>query len=140
MARRADWRCKMNAPSERDNAPVQGGEVGTTNQTDSQFNPEYPTLDTQPSRLLIALLQGARVNPLGGWRSLGIYRLSDTVYQLRGMGWPVVTDRLDVANRFNEQCHVAQYYLPKETIADAGLKAIGYVSTGLQFAASKKAA
>ncbi len=130
----------MNAVPERDNAPGQGGDVGTANKTPEHFNPEYPTFNTQPSRLLIALLQRGRINPLAGWKALGIYRLSDTVYQLRGMGWPVVTDRLDVANRFNEQCHVAQYYLPPEIIADAGQKASHYVSTGIQFMARKEAA
>lgn len=79
----------------------------------------YPSIGTQPARLLAALLRGRRIDPLAGWRLLGIYRLSDTVLQLRKLGWPVVTDRLDVSNRFGEPCHVAQYSLPGEVVAAA---------------------
>jgi hypothetical protein len=65
-------------------------------------------------------LQGRHINPLAGWKMLGIYRLSDTVFQLKKMGWPVDTGRLDVANRFNEPCHVAEYSLPDDAIQKAG--------------------
>lgn len=78
--------------------------------------PSYPASGTQPARLLAALLAGKEVNPLVGWLTLGIYRLSDTVYQLRNLGWPIITGRLDVKNRFGEQCRVANYHLPREAI------------------------
>jgi len=104
--------------AKNDNATGQGGEVGTANNSRTHFT--YPQHGTQPARLLAMLLHRHRVNPLRGWKALGIYRLSDTVFQLRGMGWPVVTGRLDVANRFNEPCHVAEYFLDDLTIKASG--------------------
>lgn len=84
------------------------------------IDPSYPATGTQPARLLSALLFGKEIDPLAGWLTLGIYRLSDTVYQLRNLGWPVITGRLDVKNRFGEECHVANYYLAQDAINAAG--------------------
>lgn len=102
--------------------------------------PQYPGINTQPARLLAALLTGRRIHPLDGWRSLGIYRLSDTVLQLRKLGWPVVTDRLDVTNRFHEACHVALYYLPDEAIQTAGLGGLEFIAKAENNAAERRAA
>lgn len=101
-------------------ATGQGGFINTANQSSVHSNPSYPVRGTQPARLLALLMQRSKVNPLLAWRTLGIYRLSDTVYQLRGLGWPVATRRLDVANRFNEPCRVAEYCLDTEAIIAAG--------------------
>ncbi len=136
----------MNAAPRRDNAGLQPGEVphqSTQQQpelSDSHPAPvkTYPTHGTQPARLLAALLYGSAINPLGGWRSLGIYRLSDTVFQLRGMGWPVQTDRLNVSNRFKESCYVAQYMLPAHAINDADQT--GQDFAGREFAMMREAA
>ena len=79
--------------------------------------PSFPRNGTQAERLLYALLDGSRVNPLVGWLNLGIYRLADAVFQLRGLGWPVITDHLEVENRFGETCRVAEYRLASENDA-----------------------
>jgi hypothetical protein len=76
-----------------------------------EYNPRFPHHGTHPARLLALLLTRRSIDPLTAWSTAGIYRLADTVYRLRGMGWNVVTNRLDVTNRFGEQCHVAQYVL-----------------------------
>lgn len=121
----------MNTALTNDNAPGQGCEVGKAEATnDTSFSgasayevkesAAYPGISTQPARLLAALLQGRRIHPLAGWQALGIYRLSDTVLQLRKLGWPVITGRLDVNNRFGEPCHVALYSLPDAVIQSAG--------------------
>jgi len=108
---------------------VEHPEAAEQNESDKRdFNPVYPNSNTQPARLLAALLQRRRIHPLAGWRALGIYRLSDTVYQLREMGWPVITGRLDVNNRFGEACHVALYSLPADAIESAGSKGAEYVA------------
>ena len=97
---------------ENDNAPGQGGEVSTANGIEQRHSTlRFPHHGTQPARLLAFLLLGRLIDPLMAWRTAGIYRLADTVFQLRGMGWQVATNRLDVKNRFGEQCHVAQYEL-----------------------------
>jgi hypothetical protein len=77
----------------------------------ANYTPTMPTPGTQPHRLLCALQEGRAVDPLAAWRDMGIYRLADTVFQLRGMGWPVITDQVEVKNRFGEVCRVASYRL-----------------------------
>ncbi len=98
--------------------------------------PRYPAIGTQPARLLAAFLLGQQVHPLAGWRSLGIYRLSDTVFRLRdpkhGLCWPIITGELKVKNRINEDCCVALYYLSPDTIEQAGYE-------GQEFAAKVQA-
>jgi hypothetical protein len=129
----------MNTALRNDNATGQGREVGKAEATNEaslsiatadgvKVAPAYPKPNTQPARLLVALLQRRRIHPLAGWKALGIYRLSDTVLQLRKMGWPVITGRLDVNNRFGEPCHVALYSLPAESIESAGSKGAEYIA------------
>ena len=92
------------------------------------FNHSFPTPGTQSARLLASLLVGQRINPLAGWRNLGIYRLSDTAFQLRSLGWPVVTGKLDVKNRFGEPCRVAEYRLEQDDIDAAGPAASEFIN------------
>lgn len=84
------------------------------------FNPEFPAHGTQAARLLAVVLRGEKVDPLKGWRRLGIYRLSDTKLRLKKSGWPMEAGRLDVSNKFGEPCHVALYSLPQWAIHAAG--------------------
>lgn len=102
--------------------------------------PEYPKRATQPARLLAALLLGQKINPLIAWTRLGIYRLSATVFQLRQMGWPVVTNRRDVENRFGEECHVAEYYLSQDNINSTGQTGKEFARDEIQMPHQKKAA
>lgn len=120
------------------NAPVQTANESAQDSAD--FIPTYPKLGTQSARLLAVLLHGGVVNPLFAWRTLGIYRLSDTVYQLRGMGWPVATDRLSVPNRFNEMCHVALYRLDGWAIEKAGQAGRDYASMQVEVIIPRRAA
>ena len=106
--------------AQNEKATLAGGFLDTANQSACNSTPSYPVRGTQQARLLAVLLHGEKVHPLRAWRALGIYRLSDTVFSLRCMGWPIVTGRLNVANRFNEQCHVAEYHLEPAAIASAG--------------------
>ena len=108
------------------NAHSQNSEVSALDKRD--FKPEYPSHGTQAARLLAAVLAGRKINPLAGWRMLGIYRLSDTKFRLKEVGWPMESDRLDVTNRFAESCRVAIYGLPDWAIEAAGVQ-------GQQFAA-----
>jgi len=76
------------------------------------YEEKSPRPGTQAARLLSELQAGNRVDPLHGWFRLGIYRLSDTVHQLRKAGWQVITDTKEVHNRYGEVCRVASYRLP----------------------------
>jgi len=96
------------------------------------FNPIFPAHDTQAARLLAMALIGQKINPLRGWVSLGIYRLSDTKFRLKAMGWPMESDRLHVSNKFGEACRVALYGLPDWSIEAAGDK-------GREFAENEQA-
>jgi hypothetical protein len=84
------------------------------------FNPTYPTHDTHAARLLAVVLLGTNVEPLDGWRALGIYRLADAKYRLIQKDWPMESNRLHVSNQFGEQCRVANYALPQWAIEFAG--------------------
>ena len=81
---------------------------------------QYLRRSTQPARLLAYLLNGARVDPLAAWHRLGIYRLSDTVLQLRKLGWPLITGDGKANNRFGERCRFAVYCLPVDSVSAAG--------------------
>ena len=126
--------------AQNEKATLAGGFLDKANQSVGNSNPIYPGRGTQQARLLAVLLQGEKVHPLRAWRALGIYRLSDTVFNLRALGWPVKTGHLDVANRFNEPCHVAEYYLEQEAIAAAGHDGEEFAWRELETMASRRAA
>ena len=104
------------------------------------FNPEYPAHGTQAARLLAAVLRGEKVNPLWGWIRLGIYRLSDTKYRLKALGWPMEAGRLDVSNKFGEPCHVALYGLPPWAIQAAGEKGRAFAEFEMRLMDEQRAA
>lgn len=88
----------------------------------------YPSHGTQTARFLAALLAGSQINPLLAWQDFGIYRVSDVVFRLRKLGWPVDTDDLTVQNRFNEGCVVALYSLAPDVTLQAGVKAQQFIA------------
>lgn len=90
------------------------------NQNAAPHRPCFPSHQTQPGRLLAALLRNKKVDPLMSWHLLGIYRLADSVFQLRSAGWPIENIGLEVKNRFGENCHVACYLLPDHVINEVG--------------------
>jgi hypothetical protein len=68
---------------------------------------------TQQERLLNYLNSDNSINPLQAWTQLGIYRLSDCVFRLKKTGVKIRTERMEISNRFNEVCNVANYVLEK---------------------------
>ena len=68
---------------------------------------------SQQDRLLNYLETNKQINPLTAWSELGIYRLSDTVLKLRKKGHEIITEKLEVNNRWNEKCRVANYILER---------------------------
>lgn len=107
----------------------QQSETGTTDQVENRNFFTYPTTGTQAARFLAALLAGRQINPLLAWQDFGIYRVSDVVFRLRKLGWPVKTDDLAVDNRFGEECVVALYSLPSDVIEQAGYDARQFICT-----------
>ena len=68
---------------------------------------------TQQARLMEHLELHSQIDPLEAWTKLGIYRLSAVVHLLRQAGIKIKTERMEVSNRFNETCNVANYILEK---------------------------
>lgn len=63
----------------------------------------------QVDRLRAYLLTGRSINPLEAWKTLGIYRLSARVFELREQGEKVVGEFIEVHNHFGEKCFVKAY-------------------------------
>jgi hypothetical protein len=74
-------------------------------------------LTPQARRLLDYLEDHGSITPFTAWVELGIYRLADTVFKLRGAGYPVITRQTTGKNRFNEKVRYATYRLEKEEAA-----------------------
>lgn len=68
---------------------------------------------TQQARLTEHLELHSQIDPLEAWTKLGIYRLAAVVHLLRQAGIKIKTERMEVSNRFNEVCNVANYVLEK---------------------------
>lgn len=78
-------------------------------QTEFSFDVKPPNAGTQCQRLLEYLQNTGSINPLSSWQTLGIYRLSARIEDLRKAGYDITTTRIEVLNRFGERCKVAQY-------------------------------
>ena len=66
---------------------------------------------TQNNRLFLYLVKHGKINPLEAWQHLGIYRLAAVVFVLKNQGYKITTNKVEVKNKFNESCHVAEYEL-----------------------------
>jgi len=65
----------------------------------------------QCSRLLSHLEQEGKITPLEALEKLGIYRLSDTVFKLRNLGYKIKTKQTVSKNKFDEKVQFATYIL-----------------------------
>lgn len=65
----------------------------------------------QQERLTEYLEKHGTIDPLKAWTQLGIYRLADTVFNLRKKGYAITTANKKVKNKFKEVCVVAEYKL-----------------------------
>lgn len=101
----------MMKASQNDNARRQPGEVGKAVIQPFHHTPTQPKPGTQPARLLAALQAGRTITPLEAWAEFAIMRAADTVFKLRGMGWPVETIETASTNQFGEPVHFASYRL-----------------------------
>lgn len=66
-------------------------------------------MTNQCKRLLEYLEVHKQINPLEAWTRLGIYRLSDTVYKLRNLGYDIETQQQATINKFRESVKFAKY-------------------------------
>lgn len=68
-------------------------------------------MNTQCDKLLDYLQNHISITPKDAWNKLGIYRLSARVFDLRRLGYDIVTNRKEVLDPFGEPKYVAEYRL-----------------------------
>jgi len=74
-------------------------------------NKDLTTADTQVARLYRWLMSGKTISALECWQHLGIARLAARIYDLKKRGFNIKTKRVQVLNRFQEECTVAEYHM-----------------------------
>lgn len=82
---------------------------------DYEWNDEFVS---QKARVRAWLLEGHTLTPLEALRMFGSLRLSAIIFDLREEGFPIVTEKMQVAPRKR----VAKYSLPKEFLSSLSLK------------------
>lgn len=68
-------------------------------------------MNMQCDKLLNYLQNHAGITPKDAWNELGIYRLSARVFDLRRLGYDIVTFRKEVVDPFGDPKFVAEYRL-----------------------------
>lgn len=105
----------------------QAVEGGKAEKSDAPFC--YPPADTVKGRVLADLLSGMYITHRDVWLRHGSSRAAHHVYVLRReCGWPIQVEPLDVPTSDGRTAHIAQYWLPAETIRDVGTAGREYVS------------
>ena len=66
---------------------------------------------TQASRVLTWLQGGNTITTLDAFRELGITRIAARIFELKEQGHEVSKRTLKVTNRFDEVCHIAEYFI-----------------------------
>ena len=64
--------------------------------------------NTQTKALLEYLREHGGVTPYEAWNQLHIYRLSDTIYKLRKLGYKIVTNYMEVVTPYGK-AYIAEY-------------------------------
>lgn len=66
---------------------------------------------TQNDRILSYMDEFGGITQLEAIRDLGVMRLASRISDLRKMGFPIVSNRVKVQNRWGEPCNVKRYSL-----------------------------
>ena len=64
---------------------------------------------TQNERGLDYIDQFGSITQLEALRDLGVMRLASRISDLRGQGYPIVSETVSVENRFGEKCNIKRY-------------------------------
>ena len=73
-------------------------------------------MTSQCKRLLAYLEANGKIEPLEALADLAIYRLSDTIYKLRNLGYDIKTLRTNSMNRFKEKVQFATYVYTRKVM------------------------
>ena len=66
---------------------------------------------TQNDRILAYMDEFGGITQLEAIRDLGVMRLASRISDLRKMGFPIVSNRVKVQNRWGEPCRIKRYSL-----------------------------
>ena len=66
---------------------------------------------SQKERILQHLESGNTITSLEAYQELGVTQLATRIYELKAEGNPILSHRIKVTNRFDEQCTVSSYFL-----------------------------
>lgn len=104
---------KCGTREKRNPAGRPGSERGYSSceRADSNAPLPSPATGSARARILQALTLGNSLTSADAWREFGSSRLAADVYELRRMGWPIVTTRVTVATRHQSTTSVARYHL-----------------------------
>jgi len=69
---------------------------------------------TQANRVLAWLQSGNTITTLDAFRELGITRIAARIFELKEQGHAISKQTLKVTNRFDEICHVAEYFIKEQ--------------------------
>ena len=137
----------MSTPR-NDNATGQGreGVKADTNQFELCFSSGslvkplvYPSARFLPGRVLAILLTGRRFTHLDAWRELGHSRLSDSIWKLRRLGWPVeMIEKTVATSDAGRPAAIGIYYLTTETIAEVGERGQQYAAECARIEAERR--
>lgn len=71
--------------------------------------------ETQCKRLLDYMRGGGKVTSLDALSEFGIARLASRVSDLRKRGYPVMSEWVEVENRFGERVRVKRYWMEEDS-------------------------
>jgi hypothetical protein len=112
-------------------APLRAGPHQTIRDVETSY--VYPSSDSVRGRILAALLRGKRITQADALRRWSTSRLSSAVFQLRGLGWPVMTALIPVLTSDNgREAVVARYSLPAHVIQKAGRRGREFAAAALK--------
>jgi acetyl-CoA carboxylase carboxyltransferase component len=69
---------------------------------------------TQRERILNYLSEGKELTRLNCWDELGILEAPARISELRSKGYSIVTDMIEVTNRYGEAVKVAKWSMPND--------------------------
>ena len=70
---------------------------------------------TQNERILAYIDRVGSITQREALNELGVARLASRVNDLRNLGHPIISERVDGLNRFGEPCHWARYRMGVRT-------------------------
>lgn len=69
---------------------------------------------SQEERILSFIKRHGKITTLDAFNEIGCSRLSARIFDLRQMGHDIVSERIEVKNRYGEKCYVVAYRLRRK--------------------------